>query len=147
VLLLLVGIAVVVIGAELLVEGAVSSARSLGVSDVVIGLTVVAIGTTAPEFVTTVVSTLRGDRELALGNLMGSSIYNIAAILGLTVVVAPDGVPVPDEVLAADLGLLVVAAAAAVPVFLTGRRISRIEGGLFIASYIGYMTWLLLTRT
>jgi cation:H+ antiporter len=147
VLLLLVGIAVVVVGAELLVEAAVSSARSLGVSDVVIGLTVVAIGTTAPEFVTTVVSTLRGDRELALGNLMGSSIYNIAAILGLTVVVAPDGVPVPDEVLAADLGLLVVAAAAAVPVFLTGRRISRIEGGLFIASYIGYMTWLLLTRT
>jgi cation:H+ antiporter len=145
--LLVVGIVVVVVGAELLVEGAVSSAQSLGVSDVVIGLTIVAIGTTAPEFVTTVMSTVRGDRDIAIGNLIGSSVYNIAAILGLTVVVAPHGIPVPDEVLAADLGLLVVAAAAAVPVFLSGRRISRIEGGLFVASYIGYLAWLLLTRT
>src|SRR5262245_51086116 len=145
VLLLLVAIVVVVIGAELLVNGAVSIAESLGVSDAIIGLTIVAIGTTAPEFVTTVVSTLRGDRELALGNLVGSSIYNICAILGLTVVVA-SGVQVPDEVLAADLALLVVATAAAVPVFLSGRRISRLEGALFAASYVGYLAWLLLAR-
>jgi cation:H+ antiporter len=147
VLLLLVALVVVVIGAELLVDGAVSSARTLGVSDAIIGLTIVAAGTSAPELVTTVVSTLRGDRDLAIGNLIGSSIYNIGAVLGLTVVVAPHGVPVPDEVLAADLGLLVVVTAAAVPVFVTGTRISRIEGGLFVASYIGYLAWLLLTRT
>jgi len=146
-LLLLVALAVVVIGAELLVNGAVSSAQSLGVSDAIIGLTVVAIGTTAPEFVTTITSTLKGDRDLAIGNLIGSSIYNICAILGLTVLVAPHGVPVPDEVLAADLGVLVVATAAAVPVFLSGRRISRIEGAIFVMSYAGYMSWLLLTRT
>ena len=145
--LLLVAIVVVVIGAELLVSGAVSSARSLGVSDAIIGLTIVALGTTAPELVTTVMSTLRGDRDLAIGNLIGSSIYNICAILGLTVVIAPHGVPVPDEVLAADLGLLVVATVAAVPVFLSGKRISRIEGGVFVASYAGYLAWLLLTRT
>jgi cation:H+ antiporter len=147
VLLMLVALAVVVIGAELLVEGSVSSARSLGVSEAVIGLTIVAIGTSAPELVTTIVSTLRGNRDLAIGNLLGSSIYNIGAVLGLTVVIAPHGVPVPDEVLAADLGLLVVATAAAVPVFLTGARISRAEGGLFVASYVGYLTWLLVTRT
>jgi cation:H+ antiporter len=147
VLLLLVALIVVVIGAELLVEGAVSSARTLGVSDTIIGLTIVAVGTSAPELVTTVVSTLRGDRDLAIGNLIGSSIYNIGAVLGLTVVVAPHGVPVPDEVLAADLGLLVVVTAAAVPVFVSGTRISRSEGGLFVASYIGYLAWLLLTRT
>jgi cation:H+ antiporter len=147
VLLLLVALVVVVVGAELLVEGAVSSARTLGVSDAIIGLTIVAVGTSAPELVTTVVSTLRGDRDLAIGNLIGSSIYNIGAVLGLTVVVAPHGVPVPDEVLAADLALLVVVTAAAVPVFVTGTRISRIEGGLFVASYIGYLAWLLLTRT
>jgi cation:H+ antiporter len=147
VLLLLVAIVVVVIGAELLVNGAVSIAESLGVSDAIIGLTIVAIGTTAPEFVTTVVSTLRGDRELAIGNLIGSSIYNICAILGLTVMVASRGVPVPDEVLAADLALLVVATAAAVPVFLSGKRISRIEGALFVTSYVGYLAWLLLART
>jgi cation:H+ antiporter len=147
VLLLLVALVVVVIGAELLVDGAVSSARSLGVSDAIIGLTIVAVGTSAPELVTTVVSTLRGDRDLAIGNLVGSSIYNVGAVLGLTVVVAPHGVPVPDEVLAADLGLLVVATVLAVPVFLTGRRISRVEGGLFVAGYVAYLAWLLLTRT
>src|SRR5262245_11581164 len=115
VMLLVVAIVVVVIGAELLVDGAVSSARSLGVSDAIIGLTIVALGTTAPEFVTTIVSTMRGERDIAIGNLVGSSIYNICAILGITVVVAPHGVPVPDDVLAADLGLLVVAVAAAGP--------------------------------
>src|SRR5262245_30226943 len=146
-LLLLVAIVVVVIGAELLVNGAESSAQSLGVSDAIIGLTIVAFGTTAPELVTTIISTVRGDRDLAIGNLIGSSVYNICAILGLTVIVAPHGVPVPDEVLAADLGLLVAAAAAAVPVFLTGKRISRIEGAVFVAGYVTYLTWLLLTRT
>jgi cation:H+ antiporter len=146
VIVLLAAIVVVVIGAELLVSGAVSTARSLGVSDAVIGLTIVAIGTSAPELVTTIVSTLRGDRDLAIGNLLGSSIYNIGAVLGLTVVVAPHGVPVPDDVRTADLGLLVAATAAAVPVFLSGRRISRIEGGLFVVSYAAYLAWLLLTR-
>jgi cation:H+ antiporter len=146
-LLLLGAMAVVVVGAELLVDGAVSSARSLGVSDAIIGLTIVAVGTSAPELVTTVVSTLRGDRDLAIGNLIGSSIYNIGAVLGLTVLVAPHGVPVPDEVLAADLGLLVLVTAAAVPVFVSAARISRIEGGVFVASYVGYLTWLLVART
>jgi cation:H+ antiporter len=93
------------------------------------------------------VSTRRGDRDLAIGNLIGSSIYNIGAVLGLTVVVAPHGVPVPDDVLAADLVLLVVVTAATVPVFLSGARINRVEGGLFVATYIGYLAWLLLTRT
>jgi cation:H+ antiporter len=147
VLLMLVAIVVVVLGAELLVNGAVASATTLGVSDAIVGLTIVAIGTSAPELVTTIVSTLRGDRDLAVGNLIGSSIYNIVAVLGLTVLVAPHGVPVPDVVLAADLGLLVAVTAAAVPVFLSGSRISRTEGGIFVAGYIVYLAWLLLTRT
>jgi cation:H+ antiporter len=147
VLLLLGAIVVVVVGAELLVDGAVASARSLGVSDAVVGLTIVAIGTSAPELVTTVLSTMRGDRDLAIGNLIGSSTYNIVAVLGLTVLVAPGGVQVPDEVRSADLVLLVVATLAAVPVFLSGRRITRGEGGLFVASYLCYVVWLLVTRT
>jgi cation:H+ antiporter len=147
VLRLLVGLGVVVVGAELLVEGAVRAARSLSMSEAVIGLTVVAIGTSAPELVTTVVSTVRGDRDLAIGNLLGSSIYNIGVVLGLTVVVASPSLPVPDDVLAADLVLLVAAAVAAVPVFLTGARISRTEGALLVASYLGYLTWLLVART
>jgi hypothetical protein len=82
-----------------------------------------------------------------LSGAIGSSIYNIGAVLALTVLVAPHGIPVPDEVLAADLWLLVVATAATVPVFLSGKRITRIEGGLFVVTYIGYLAWLLLTRT
>ncbi|MDH2415094.1 calcium/sodium antiporter [Nocardioides sp. CER19] len=143
---LVVGLAVIVLGAELLVDGAVDAATSLGVSEAVIGLTVVAIGTSAPELVTTVLSTLRGERDIAIGNLLGSSIYNIAFVLGLTVVVAPHGVPVADEVLSADLVLLVVTALGALPVFLSGSRINRVEGALFVVTYAGYLTWLVVAR-
>ena len=146
VLMLVGGIAIIVVGAELLVDGAVDTAQSFGVSDAVIGLTVIAIGTSAPELVTTVVSTMRGDRDIALGNLLGSSVYNIAFILGITVLASPEVVQVPDEVLAADLLLMTGVALACVPVFMSGRRISRVEGGVFVAAYLGYLAWLLLVR-
>jgi cation:H+ antiporter len=144
---LLTGMVVVVAGAELLVDGAVTSARSVGVSDAVIGLTVVAIGTSAPELVTTSMSTLRGDRELAIGNLIGSSILNITVILGLTATVAPYGVPVPDDVLAADLVLLVAVTAAAVPALMSGSRMTRGEGAIFVGTYLAYLSWLILARS
>lgn len=144
---LVIGVAAILIGAQLLVDGAVEVAHALGVSEAVIGLTIVAIGTTAPELATTLVSTFRGERDLAIGNLLGSSVYNVAVILGLTVVVAPAGVPVPAEVLASDLVLLVAATVIAVPVMLTGARIGRAEGGLFVVAYLGYLGWLLATRT
>lgn len=146
-LLLVVGLAVIVLGAELLVDGAVSAAHALGVSESVIGLTVVAIGTSAPELVTTVLSTVRGERDIAIGNLFGSSIYNIGAVLAVTIVVAPGGLPVPRDVLVADLLLLGVVAVAAVPVFLSGARISRLEGAAFVAAYAAYLIWLLWSRT
>ena len=144
---LVVGLVVIVVGAELLVEGAVDGAQALGVSEAVIGLTIIAIGTSAPELVTTLVSTIRGERDLAIGNLLGSSVYNIAVVLGITCVVAPAGVPVPAEVLTSDLVLLAVATVVAVPVLLTGARISRVEGGLFVVAYLVYLGWLLATRT
>jgi cation:H+ antiporter len=147
VLELVIGVVAVVVGAELLVEGASELADAFGVSEAVIGLTIVAIGTTAPELVTMVVSTIRGERDLAIGNLLGSSVYNIAVILGLTCVLAPAGVPVPSEVLASDLVLLVAATVAAGPVILTGARIGRAEGGLFVVAYLGYLAWLLAART
>jgi cation:H+ antiporter len=144
---LVVSIAVIILGAELLVEGSVRGARTLGVSEAVIGLTVVAVGTSAPELVTTLVSTVRKQRDLAIGNLLGSSIYNIAVVLGITVLVAPGGLAVPDEVLAADLVLMVVVAIASVPVLVSGARITRLEGAAFVATYVGYVVWLLVTRT
>ncbi|MHA6626276.1 calcium/sodium antiporter [Pseudonocardia sichuanensis] len=146
VLLLIVGLAVVVVGAEYLVDGAAQIAGQLGASDALIGLTVVAIGTSAPELVTTVVSTVRGDRSLALGNLLGSSVFNIALILGPTVLVAPATVPVPDDVLAVDLVLMVATAVVCVPVFRSDRSLGRVEGAVFVAVYVAYLTWLLITR-
>jgi cation:H+ antiporter len=140
----LAGLALVLVGAELLVEGAIDVARSLEVSETTIGLTVIAIGTTAPELVTTLTSTFRGDRDIALGNLLGSSVYNVAVILGIIVVTAPAELRIPREVIAADLLVLAVVAVITVPVLLTGHRISRVEGGAFVAAYLGYLAWLTL---
>lgn len=95
---------------------------------------------------TTVVSTVRGDRDIAIGNLLGSSVYNIAIILGITILAAPGVVQVPDEVLGSDLLLMVGAAVACVPVFVTGGRISRREGGIYVAAYIAYLVWLLVSH-
>ncbi|MGW0161168.1 calcium/sodium antiporter [Mycobacterium sp. NPDC003323] len=145
--LMLGGIAVVVIGADWLVDGAVGMARGFGVSDALIGLTVVAIGTSAPELVTTVVSTLRGDRDIAIGNLLGSSIYNVLLILGVTSVVAAGGLTVPAGLVRIDIPVMVAVALACVPIFLTGRRVSRIEGGAMVAVYVGYLVFALVTQS
>lgn len=140
--LLMIGLVVITLGAELLVDGSVRVARQLEVSDTLIGLTVVAVGTSAPELVTALVSTFRGSRDVALGNLIGSSIYNIALVLGITTLVVPAGLDVSGQALDADLLLMLVVAALCVPVFVSGRRISRLEGGLGVAVYVAYLLWL-----
>ncbi|MBC2644423.1 MULTISPECIES: calcium/sodium antiporter [unclassified Rhodococcus (in: high G+C Gram-positive bacteria)] len=145
--LLVGGLAIVVVGAEVLVGGAVDLARAFGVSEAVIGLTIIAIGTSAPELVTTLISTVRGDRDVALGNLLGSSVYNIALILGITALVAPGGIEVPPEVLRVDLPVMTAVALACVPVFVTGRKVSRFEGAVFVGCYALYLTYLLIART
>ena len=143
-LALIAGIGLVLLGAEFLVDGSIEIARSLEVSEADIGLTVIALGTTAPELVTTLTSTVRGDRDIAVGNLLGSSVYNIALILGITVITAPADVQIPDEVVAADLLVLAGVALITVPVLLSGQRLSRLEGGAFVAAYLGYLVWLIL---
>jgi cation:H+ antiporter len=143
-LLILAGLAGLVVGAELLVDGAIEAARSLEVSEAIIGLTVVAVGTSAPELVTTLVSTVRGDRDIAIGNLLGSSVYNIALVLGITILVAPP-LQLPPQVVAADLLLLAVVAVLTVPVLVSGQRMTRGEGAAFVAAYAGYLLWLTLT--
>lgn len=143
---LVAGLAGVVVGAELLVDGATTIALDLGMSDALVGLTIVAVGTSAPELVTTVVSTVRGDRAIAIGNLMGSNVFNIALVLGPTVLAAPTDLSVPDEVLAGDLVLMVGAALACVPAFWSRRTLSRIEGGLFVGAYLAYVVTLVVTR-
>jgi cation:H+ antiporter len=120
------------------------AARTRRQGEATIGLTVIALGTCSPELVTTLTSTVRGDRDIAVGNLLGSSVYNVALILGITVMTAPAEVQIPDAVVAADLLVLVVVAVITVPVLLSGQRISRLEGGAFVAAYLGYLVWLIL---
>ncbi|WP_238422805.1 calcium/sodium antiporter [Gordonia sp. 'Campus'] len=145
VLELLGGIAVIVLAAEWLVRGSVDIATDLGVSEAFIGLTIVAIGTSAPELTTTIMSTIRGDRDLAIGNLIGSSVYNITFILGVTALVKP--LDVTDELIRVDLPLMAAVALLCIPVFLSGRRVSRYEGIAFVALYVVYLGLLIAFRT
>jgi cation:H+ antiporter len=142
-----VGIAVVVIGSEWLVDGAVAIARMLGVSDTFIGLTVVAIGTSSPELVTTVVATLRNNRDIAVGNLLGSSVYNVLLILGVTCLVPPSGIHIDPDLIRVDIPVMTAATLVCVPVLWSGRRVTRLEGALFVGAYIAYLTYLVLART
>lgn len=145
--LLLIGMALTVLGADWLVSGAVDIATSLGVSDAVIGLTIVAIGTSAPELVTTLVATFKDDRDVAVGNLIGSSIYNILVILGLTCALSPGGVALTPEILRVDLPLAALVAVACYPVFRSDQMVSRREGAVFVAAYLAYLASLILLRT
>lgn len=144
--LLVVGIAVVVLGADLLVNSAIDLAGQLGVSDALIGLTIVAIGTSAPELVTMIVATMHRDRDIALGNILGSSTYNILAILGITVLVPSDGVEVDRQLVVLDLPVMLAATLVCIPVFMSGRAITRIEGLVFVAAYIAYLVTLVLVH-
>jgi len=142
------GITLTVLGAEVLVAGAVGAAAALGVSDAVIGLTIIAIGTSAPELVTTMVSTIKNERDVAIGNLIGSSILNIFVVLGITCMTAFEGgVALSRDVLLIDLPLAAAVAIACYPVFRSDRCVSRIEGTMFVSTYVLYVVTLIVFRT
>lgn len=145
-LLLTVGIFLTVLGAELMVNGATGIAQSYGISDAIIGLTIVAIGTSAPELASTMLATLKNDRDVAIGNLIGSGIYNVLVILGITSAAAVNGINVSDEILLIDLPLAATVAIICLPVFKSDRLVSRREGFFFVASYVIYFCSLLLLR-
>jgi cation:H+ antiporter len=141
------GLVLLVIAARLLVGGASEIARTLGVSELVIGLTIVAVGTSLPELVTSVVASLRGQRDIAVGNVVGSNLFNILAVLGLGALVAPGGIAVADQVLRLDLPIMIATALACLPIFFTGGRISRLEGGLFFFYYAAYTAYVVMGAT
>lgn len=145
--LLALAIALTIVGADWLVAGASALAQAFGVSDAVIGLSIVALGTSSPELITTVVATLRGDRDVAIGNLLGSGVYNILAILGAVMLAAPQPIDVSRELLLIDLPVAAAVALVCLPVLRSGHRISRLEGLGFVMAYLAYMGLLLLTRT
>lgn len=144
---ILTGLGVLVLGAGWLVEGAVLTARSLGVSEAVIGLTVVAAGTSLPEVAASVVATIRGQRDLAIGNVVGSNIANILAILGISSLVTPGGLAVAESILHVDIPVMIAVAVVCLPIFYTGYLIRRWEGCVLFAAYIGYTTWLVFDAT
>lgn len=145
--LLIVGMALTVLGAELLVSGAVDLAKAFGVSDAFIGLTIVAIGTSAPELVTTLIATWKNERDVAIGNLIGSSVYNILFILGLSCAVVPGGIDVSQDVLWIDMPVAAAVAIVCLPVFKSDQLVSRREGAFFVVAYLLYLTMLVTLRT
>ncbi|SFI05286.1 calcium/sodium antiporter [Albimonas pacifica] len=136
----LAGLALVVAGGSLLVDGAVALARGFGVSETVIGLTIVAVGTSAPELVTSVIAALKRQGDVAFGNVVGSNIYNILGIGGVTAAIAPSHVP--PEIVGFDAPVMVAVSLALVIFAATGLRIGRREGAALVAGYGGYL-WML----
>jgi len=142
--LIVAGVALLVFGAGQLVQGATVIARAFGVSELVIGLTIVALGTSLPELATAVIAARRGERDLSIGNVVGSNIFNVGAVLGLSALVSTVGVPVAPAAVALDIPLMVAAAAALLPVAFTGLAVARWEGALFLGLYLTYTTYLFL---
>jgi cation:H+ antiporter len=141
------GLAALILGSGWFVEGAVEMARWLGISELIIGLTVVAAGTSLPEVATSVVAVLRGERDIAVGNAVGSNLFNILAVLGLGGLVAPAGLNISPAALAFDIPVMIAVAVACLPIFFTGHLIARWEGALFFFYYVAYTSYLIFAAT
>ncbi len=140
--LIIVGLVIVMFGADWLVSGATDLAKSLGVSDAVIGLTIVAAGTSLPEVVASIMATIKGERDIAVGNVIGSNIYNILAIIGISGTVVPNGIAVNPSMFNFDYPVMLGAALLCWPFFKSGKTLSRLEGGVFLLGYILYTAYL-----
>jgi cation:H+ antiporter len=141
------GLLMLLLGSHWLVNGAVFIAERLGVSEIIIGLTIVAVGTSLPEAATSVVASLRGQRDIAVGNIVGSNIFNLLAVLGLAGIFSPDGIAVSKSALHFDLPVMIAVAVACLPIFFTGHLIARWEGALFFGYYVAYSLYIVLSTT
>lgn len=144
VFLVIAGLGLLAFGASHLVAGASALASAAGLSELVIGLTVVAIGTSLPEITTVLVSALRGQRDMAVGNVIGSNLFNLLLVLGAAAALAPNGIVVSPGARAFDMPVMLAAAIACLPIFFTGHRIARWEGAVFLCYYAAYITYLLM---
>ena len=144
-LLIAAGLGFLVVGSDALVGAAVNFAKALGVSDVVIALTIVAAGTSMPEVATSITAALKGERDIAVGNVVGSNTFNILGCLGISGLAAGSaGLPLAPSLLSFDIWVMLAVALACLPVFVTGREIARWEGGLFVGYYVAYVAYLIL---
>ncbi|NWG21837.1 MAG: calcium/sodium antiporter [Chloroflexi bacterium] len=138
------GLGLLTLGSRWLVDGAVEFARLLGVSELIIGLTIVAVGTSLPEIAASVLAGVRGERDIAVGNIIGSCLFNLLAVLGTGSVIAPGGIAVPENALAFDLPVMIATSIVCLPIFINGGEVKRWEGALFLAYYVAYTAYLLL---
>ena len=141
------GLALLVLGSRWLVDSAVTIATALGVNELLIGLTIVAIGTSLPELATSVVASFRGERDIAVGNVLGSNIFNILAVLGVSGTISTDGIQVSETLIHFDLPVAIAVAFACLPIFYSGQRIDRWEALLFLFYYLAYTSYLILDAT
>jgi cation:H+ antiporter len=139
-----VGVGGLVLGSRWLVDSAIVFARVFGVSELVIGLTIVAAGTSLPEVATSMVAAIRGERDIAVGNVVGSNIFNILSVLGVSSLVSPNGLSVSPALLAFDMPVMIAVAVACLPIFARGSRIDRWEGAVFFFYFVAYTTYVVL---
>lgn len=135
-LLIIVGLVFLFFGADLFLKGAVSLAKMFNVSDAIIGLTIVAVGTSLPELFTSIVATIKKESDIAVGNVVGSNIFNILSILGISAIIVPIS---SAQISIIDLGAMLAAALILLPLSYTGFRISRLEGLLLLIGYFAYI--------
>ena len=141
------GLVMLVLGSRWLVDGAVAFAQYLGVSELIVGLTIVAAGTSLPEVVTSVIAAVRGERDIAVGNAVGSNIFNLMSVLGLASIVAPAGIDISPAVIGFDMPVMIGVALACLPIFFTGGAINRWEGALLMGYYLAYTLYLILAAS
>jgi cation:H+ antiporter len=141
---ILVGLGLLIWGSRWLVASAVFIAQALGVSELVIGLTIVAVGTSLPEVATSIIAALKQESDIAVGNAIGSNIFNLLGVLGLGALLAPDGISVAERVLRQDFPVMAFVALVSLPVFYIDNRISRVEGTLLLGYYVLYVTYVIL---
>lgn len=146
-LFILIGLGILIQGSQWLVDGAIVLAQTLGISELIIGLTVISIGTSLPEIATVIVASIRRQHELIIGNVVGSNLLNILLVLGLSSMIAPAGIEVPHAALVFDLPVMIAVSIACLPILLTDYLIERWEGILFLSFYAAYTLYLFLNAT
>ncbi len=146
-ILIIVGLGLLVQGSQWIVDGAIEIAKLFGISELIIGLTIISIGTSLPEMATVVVGCLRGKQEMVIGNVVGSNIFNILLVLGFTTLISPAGIEVNHAALVFDIPVMIAVAVACLPIFFTDYLIERWEGLLFLVYYMLYTAFLFLNAT
>lgn len=140
--LIVVGLGALVFGSQLLIDGAIGFATRMGVNEVLIGLTLVAAGTSLPELATSVVAAMKGERDIAIGNIVGSSIFNICSVLGISSLVSGGALTIVPSLIAVDIPVMIGVALICLPFFRAGYVLTRLNGAVFLAAYVLYLVYL-----